>query len=89
MVDEFIAVIKNDLKIGEEDSAGSNGSYDESKETKDRNATEEKALLREFGINTDIFDQTMSLFTESSNMFEAQMASCVRSLMQDVDQIQE
>jgi hypothetical protein len=56
MVDEFVAVIKNDLKIGEEDSAGSNGSYDESKQIKDRNATEEKALLREFGINTDIFD---------------------------------
>lgn len=60
MVDEFIAVIRNDLKIGEEeDSAGSNGGFDESKETKDRNASEEKALLREFGINTDIFDQTI------------------------------
>ena len=61
MMDEFASVIKQDLNIGDDESEGS--------QEKEGNHHEEKALLKEFGINTDVFDQTISMFTETSSIF--------------------
>ena len=69
MMDEFASVIKQDLNIGDDESEGS--------QEKEGNHHEEKALLKEFGINTDVFDQTISMFTETSSIFERSMAICV------------
>ena len=76
MMDEFTTVIKQDLNIGDDESEGSQEQQD---------YHEEKALLKQFGINTDVFDQTISMFTETSGLFERSMAGCVESMLQEND----